>query len=70
MKNRGFAITGILYSILVLFLILLALLVFSLQNKKTILDRLKSNTMDEIEGVVKGKSSDNSGPTMINNRFI
>ena len=66
MKNRGFAITGILYSILVLFLILLALLVFSLQNKKTILDRLKSNTMDEIEGVVKGKSSDNSGPTMIN----
>lgn len=65
MKNKGFAITGILYSILILFLILLALLIFSLQSKKTILDRLKSDTMDNIEGIVKGKSSDNtSGPTI------
>ena len=49
MNNKGFAITGILYSILVLFIVLIALLLFSLQNKKTILDRMKEDTLESIE---------------------
>ena len=49
MNNKGFAITGVLYSVLVLFIVLVALLLFSLQNKKTILDRMKEDTIESIE---------------------
>ena len=38
MNNKGFAVSGILYSILVLFLVILALFLFSTKGKKTILD--------------------------------
>ena len=51
MNNKGFAITGILYSILVLFMVLVALLLFNLQNKKTILDKLKSDTLESVENL-------------------
>jgi hypothetical protein len=54
MNNKGFAISGILYSILILFLVVLSLFLFSMKNKKTILDTLKQDTIksiDEIEEI-------------------
>ena len=54
MNNKGFAITGILYSILVLFIVIAALLIFNLQNKKVILDKIKLDTMEYIDGVLNG----------------
>ena len=50
MNQKGFAISGILYSILVLFLVLITVMLFNLQNKKTLLDKLKSDTVEAIEG--------------------
>ncbi|MBP3765563.1 MAG: hypothetical protein J6G98_00085 [Bacilli bacterium] len=52
MNNKGFAISGILYSILVLFLVLISLFLFSIQNKKRILDTLKNDALKSIEGVL------------------
>ena len=49
MNNKGFAISGILYSILVLFLILLALILSNMKSKKQILDRLKEDTINTID---------------------
>ena len=57
MNNKGFAITGVLYSILILFIVLVALLLFSLQNKKTILDRMKEDTLESIERNVQRNSN-------------
>ncbi|MBR1717665.1 MAG: hypothetical protein IJ715_00175 [Bacilli bacterium] len=55
MNNKGFAISGVLYSILILFLVILSLFLFSMQNKKHILDTLKLTTMDSIDGVDRTK---------------
>ena len=55
MNNKGFAVSGILYSILVLFLVILALFLFSTKGKKTILDNLKQDTMNSIDGIDKKK---------------
>ena len=49
MNNKGFAVTGFLYSILVLFIVIATLLIFNLQNKKVILDKLKSDALDNLE---------------------
>ena len=51
MNNKGFAITGVLYSILVLFIVITTLLIFNLQNKKIILDKLKKDTLDNVENI-------------------
>lgn len=45
MNNRGFAISGILYTILLVFISLLIMILFNLQNKKTVLDNLKADTI-------------------------
>ena len=55
MNNQGFAISGILYSVLVLFLVIIALFLFNMQGKKYILDTLKADTMDSIDGVNRRK---------------
>ena len=55
MNNKGFAISGIFYSILVLFLVITALFLFSMQSKKHILDTLKTDTMDSIDGIDRKK---------------
>ena len=49
MDNKGFAITGILYSILILFLVILMLFLFNIKNKKQILDQLKEDTIESID---------------------
>lgn len=52
MNNKGFAVAGILYSILILFIIFIVLIMFNLQNKKRILDKLKTDTLNTIENNV------------------
>ncbi len=49
MKKRGFATSAILYTMLLLFLILMVGILNNLQNKKTILDQLKIETIQAIE---------------------
>ena len=51
-ENKGFAITGILYAILVLFLLLIAFSLMILASRKVILDRLKSDVSDTLSGNV------------------
>jgi CHAT domain-containing protein len=41
MNNRGFALTGILYSILIIFVASISIMLYNLQNKKTVLDEIK-----------------------------
>lgn len=52
MDNKGFAITGILYGILILFLTLLALIIFNLQGKKVILDKQKKDVFEKVDSKV------------------
>lgn len=49
MNNKGFAISSILYTILIIFLVYLMITLYSLQNKKTILDNLKADTIEAVE---------------------
>ena len=48
MNNKGFAITGILYTLLLVFVTILLMLLFNFQNKKNILDKLKSDTLNDV----------------------
>jgi hypothetical protein len=48
MNNKGFAISGILYSILIIFVASIAIMLYNLQNKKTVLDQIK---LDAVEAV-------------------
>lgn len=49
MNDKGFAISGILYTILIIFMVSMITLLFNLQNRKTILDELKADTVDAVE---------------------
>ena len=44
--NRGYAVSGVLYTILVLFMALLLSFLYSMQNKKNILDKLKAEVVE------------------------
>jgi len=48
MNNKGFAITGFLYAIFSLFLVLLTLLLITLTNSKLILQRTKQNVRENV----------------------
>ena len=65
MNNKGFAVTGFLYSILVLFIVIATLLIFNLQNKKVILDKLKSDALDNLENNINEESLIIGGPTKV-----
>lgn len=45
MKKKGFAVSAILYTMLLLFLVLLVGILNNLQNKKTVLDQLKTEVI-------------------------
>lgn len=49
MNNKGFAVSGILYTILIIFMVSMVTLLFNLQNRKTILDELKTDVVDAVE---------------------
>lgn len=48
MNNKGFAVSGVLYSLLLIFITILVMLLFNFQNKKNILDQLKSDTISDL----------------------
>ncbi len=48
MNNKGFAISGILYVLLLMFITILVMLLYNFQNKKNVLDRLKQDTTEDI----------------------
>lgn len=46
LNNRGFAITSIIYSMLLLFIILMTLVILTLSRKKAMLNKSKNETID------------------------
>lgn len=51
MNNKGFAVSGILYSILVLFLMLLLLILGNFHSRKVAFDKQKSSVLNKLQGV-------------------
>lgn len=49
-KNQGFAISGIIYSMIILFLMLMLLILIMLSSRKVILDKQKTNALNDING--------------------
>lgn len=49
MDNKGFAISGILYTVFIIFMVSITMMLFNLQNRKTILDELKADAVDAVE---------------------
>lgn len=48
MNNKGFAISGIVYSILILFLLLVFSVLGMLVTRKTALDKIRNNALQTI----------------------
>lgn len=69
MKKKGFATSAILYTLLLLFLVLMVGILNNLQNKKTILDALKKDTIQALEnGTVTDAILDQIG--IINSKIV
>ena len=71
MNKKGFAVSGIIYSILILFLILIFSILSILGSRKLILDKLKNDVMNELNDEVfeltyRDLSGANS-PELLNN---
>ncbi len=52
LNNKGFAVSGIIYSILILFLILIFGILSILGSRKLILDKFKNDVMNELNDEV------------------
>ncbi len=67
MNKKGFAISGIIYSLLILFLLLLFSILSIMGARKMILDKLKNEVMEELNGEsgnseeITNEYTDNSG---------
>ena len=48
MKNKGFAVTGIIYTLMVIFIILIITLLAMFNNRKGLLDKLKDRVLEDI----------------------
>ena len=53
LNNKGFVISTLMYALLIVFLFLLIGIITLLSNRKSILDRLKKDVKNEINGMVK-----------------
>lgn len=51
MNNKGFAISGILYSVLALFIMLLLLILGNFQSRKVLFDKQKNTVLQKLEGI-------------------
>ena len=73
MNKKGFAISGIIYSLLILFLLLIFGILSIMGARKMILDKLKNEVMEELNGGnsdTNKQYADNSGankPELLNN---
>lgn len=47
-NNKGFAVSGIFYTVLIIFLVLITALLLDLQNKKTLLDKMRSEAVGAV----------------------
>ena len=63
MNNKGFAASGILYTLLLIFLSLMMMALFNFESKKNILDKIKDEVIIE-EGSI-GNDIVNTGATMV-----
>ena len=63
MNNKGFAVSGIIYSILILFLILIFSILSIMGARKMVLDKLKNDVMNELNDV--GESEVVEGESLI-----
>lgn len=82
MNNKGFAVSGILYTILIIFMVSMITLLFNLQNRKTILDELKADAVDAVESdnnyeyllneinTLKAQISSNNNKTYFSNSLL
>ena len=68
MNSKGFAVTGIIYSLMILFIILVIALMSMFSDRKTTLDKFKSDIMEEINGNLDVKSNIFT-PTTTQNEF-
>ena len=67
MNKKGFAVSGIIYSLLILFLLLLFGILSIMGARKMILDKLKNEVMEELNGEnsdTNKQYADNSGANM------
>ena len=55
MNNKGFAVSGIIYAILILFIILLISLLSMFNSRKTVLDELKEKVLNQVGSNVEIK---------------
>lgn len=60
MKKNGFAVAGILYPLLVLFLCFMLLLLGSLMSERYRLDKVKNNILNEINGEIESEQFQNT----------
>ncbi|MFV0249696.1 MAG: hypothetical protein ACK5HP_01470 [Bacilli bacterium] len=52
MNEKGFAVSGIIYTLFLVFLIIMMSILTGTQNKKKILDKLKQDTLKEVQSNV------------------
>lgn len=57
LNNSGFAIAGILYTLLVIFLALIFSFLLMLNNRKTILDQIKKDVYNDLSGIISEEVS-------------
>ena len=57
LNNNGFAIAGLLYSLLIIFLALIFSFLLMLSNRKTILDQIKKDVYNNLSGIVTDEIS-------------
>ena len=69
-KNKGFAITGMLYAILVLFLLLISAVLVLLANRKVILDKVKSEVSATLLGEISSVGFEHDYVYVANNTTI
>jgi len=49
MNKKGFAVSGIIYTILLVFVLFLTMMLYNLQDRKTILDEIKADAVKAVE---------------------
>ena len=67
MNKNGFAISGIIYSILILFLILMFGVLSILGSRKLVLDKMKNDVMNELNGESLASENQPNAPELLDN---
>jgi len=59
LNNKGFALTSIIYMLIVLFLMIMLLILANLAQRKVVLNKIKTDVKEKLNqgGVVQGKTT-------------